>query len=143
MSNNYKSANSEIVGREGQMYNEATETNKQIKYQHYGIFTNTNTYAVTFNPMINRPETKYIENKPVRRPPEKQHMTKGLHEPPVSMTDGQYYIHHGHIKAPPLLPPYLKKPEKLGEVQGLAYEKNKGNVIYGPKHKVIVENNIY
>ena len=143
MSNNYNSPNAEIVGREGQMYNEATETNQHVKYVHYGIFANTNTYAVTFNPMINRPETKYFQHQPIKRPPENQHRTKGLHEPPVSMTDGQYYLHHGQVKAPPLLPPYLKKPEKLGEMQGLAHEKDKGNIIYGPTHKVIVENNIY
>ena len=143
MSNNYTSPSSEIVGREGQMYNEATETNPKIDFQHYGIFSNTNTYAVTFNPMINRPKTKYFEHQPVRPPSNNQHTTKGLHEPPVSMTDGQYYMHNGITKEPPLLPPYLKKPEDLGNIQGLAKESNKGSIIYGPSHKVIVENNIY
>ena len=138
MSNDYRSVFSEIVGREGMMYNEATIKKKDIKFQHFGIFSNDNTYAVTFNPYINRPETKVFEHKPVRRPPTNQHITDHKHEPPVSMTDAKYYIHTGRAKTPPVLPKYLKKPEKYGNVQGRAHEKEKGNVIYGPEHKVYV-----
>ena len=143
MDNDYKSPNAEIVGREGVMYNENTEKVRFIKGKHYGIFSNDNTYAVTFNPKVNLPPTIVRENKPVRPPPTNQHTTKGLHEPPVSLTDGKHYIHHGYVKKPPLLPPYLKKPEDLARIQGLADENNKGSIIYGPKHSVIIKKKIY
>ena len=143
MSNNYRSPNAEIVGREGMMYNEATMKVTPIPNHPYGIFSNTNTYAVTFNPHINKPPTLKMENKPVRRPNNREHITIGEHEPPVSLTDGQYYLHYGKTKAAPVLPPYLKKPEKLGNIQGLMNQKDNGNVIYGPTHQVTVVNNVY
>ena len=49
-----ESPQAEIVGREGMMSNEATIKNKDIQYQHFGVFSNTNSYSVTFNPFINR-----------------------------------------------------------------------------------------
>lgn len=66
----------------------------------------------------------------MKPPPTNQHITKPLHEPPVAITDGGYYIKKDKANKPPLLPPYLKKPEKLGEIQGRANEKNKGNIDY-------------
>mgnify|MGYP001104307027 CR=1 FL=1 len=143
MSNNYKSANSEIVGREGMMYNEATEKIKVINYPHHGIFSNDNTYAITFNVELNRPPTKFKEHKPVRPPHSNEHRTKGLHEPPVGFTDNFQYLHYDRVKPPPLLPPYLKKPEDLARIQGLSNEPNKGEIIYGPTHRVNVSNIVY
>ena len=142
-SNNYKSPDTEIAGREGQMYNEATITDKTIEFNDFGIFANDNTYAVSFNPYFNRPKTKYIENKPVRRPPTKEHRTKTYNEPPVSMTDGMFYLNNAYAKPPPVLPVYLKKPEDLARIQGLANESNKGNIIYGPTHTNNVSYIIY
>lgn len=143
MANDYKSSNIEIVGREGMMYNEATEKTKRVNYPHYGIFANTNTYAVTFNPMVNRPPTLMRENRPVRPPPSNEHITKITAEPPVFMTDGRHYMHYVKPQKTPLLPPYLQKPEPLGQIQGRAQEKNKADIIYGPRHQVHITNNVY
>lgn len=143
MSNKYKSPFSEIVGREGEMYNEATMTNPNLHFQHFGIFANDNTYAVTFNPLINRPFTKIMEHKPVRPPPTNQHITKPICEPPVSMTDSQFYLNNAKAITPPILPPYLKMPQDLARIQGLAKENNKGSIIYGPTHTVTTNNIIY
>lgn len=143
MSNSYRSPNAEIVGREGMMYNEATLKVIHIPNHPYGIFSNTNDYAVTFNPYMNKPPTFITEDKPVRRPDLKENITKAEHEPPVSMTDSRFYRHVGKTQEAPVLPPYLKKPEKLGNVQGLSREKEKGSVIYGPTHQVTVVNNVY
>ena len=143
MSNNYKSPSSEIVGREGQMYNEATITDQNIDFQDFSIFANDFTYPITFNPYLNRPKTKYIEHKPVRNSLYNQHITKQLHEPPVSMTDGMFYLHNDAAKPPPILPPYLNHPEQLGKVQGLANEQNKANIIGGPTHINIISNIVY
>lgn len=143
MMNNYRSPETEIVGREGQMYNEATITDHNIEFNDFGIFANDNTYAVSFNPYYNRPKTKYIEQKPVRRPPWNQHRTKTYNEPPVSMTDGMFFMKNDSVKPPPLLPVHLKKPQDLARIQGLAKEHNKGNIIYGPTHTNTVSYNIY
>lgn len=128
--NKYRNPNSTTVGAEGAMFNEGTKTEKTIEFNHFGIFSNDNTYAVTFNPKINRPPTKYMENKPVKPPKSNQHKTKPLHEPPVSITDGGYYLKKDKAPKAPILPPYLKKPEKLGEIQGRADERNKGRIGY-------------
>ena len=144
MSNDYRSPHAEIVGREGMMFNEATMKNKDIEFQHFGVFSNTNTYSVTFNPFINRPPTQIIEHdEPVRFPDTREHITKPLHEPPVSITDGGFYRHIGqHDKPVPLLPKYLKKPEPPA-MQGRAREYNKQDIRYGPTQHVITQNNIY
>lgn len=133
---NYRNPYSKTVGAEGTMFNENTKTEMQVDFNHYGIFSNDNTYAVTFNPKINRPPTKYFQDKPVKPPPSNQHITKPLHEPPVSITDGGYYIKKDKADKPPLLPVYLKKPENLGEIQGIANEKNKGNIGYYKPQKL-------
>ena len=134
--NNYKNPYSKTVGTEGAMFNEATKTEMQVDFNHYGIFSNDNTYAVTFNPKINRPPTKYFQDKPVKPPLSNQHITKPLHEPPVTITDGGYFIKKDKAEKPPLLPVYLKKPENLGEIQGRADEKNKGNIHYYKPQKL-------
>ncbi len=141
--NKYRNPDSSIIGAEGEMFNEGTKTEHTIGFNHFGIFSNDNTYAITFNPYYNRPPIKYMENKPVRPPKSNQHRTKPLHEPPVSITDGGYYLKKDKAPKAPILPSYLKKPEKIGEIQGKANEKDKGNVIYGPQHKVKIENIIY
>lgn len=140
---NYKSPETEIAGREGQMYNEATITDHNIEFNDYSIFSNDNTYAVSFNPYYNRPKTKIIENKPVRLPPWNQHITKTYNEPPVSMKDGRFYLHNARANPPPLLPEFLKKPEDLARIQGLAKEHNKGDIIYGPTSINTVSHIIY
>ena len=109
--NKYKNPNSNIVGSTGQMYNEATKTEKQINYNHYGIFANDNTYDVTFNPYINRPPTKKMAHYPIKPPPTNQHITKTYNEPPVSLTDGKTYLNNAASNAPLILPPFLNKPE--------------------------------
>lgn len=141
--NNYRSVNASIRGVPGCMYNEATETIKIGKFEDFGIYTNDNTYAVTFNYNLNRPPTKYYQTIPVRYPSTNQHQTKKIREPPVDLTDGKQYIRFDRVKPAPLLPPYLKKPEDLGKIKGLAREMNKGTVIYGPTHKVVVANTVY
>lgn len=143
MSNNYKSPETEIAGREGYMYNQATITERKIPFFDHGLFSNDNTYAVSFNPFINRPKTKFIEQEIIKLPFPKEHTTKPLHEPPVSLTDGKYYMHCPATKPAPLLPPYLKKPQDLSRIQGLMREKDKGNVIYGPTHYNTVIHTIY
>ena len=141
--NKYGSPNSNAIGTTGQMYNENMKTEKYINNKHYGIFSNDNTYAITFNPYINKPPTKLMIDKPVKLPPSNQHITKTYNEPPSSLTDGKQYLHNAKSKKPPLLPPYLTKPEDLGEIQGRANEKDKGNVIYGPTNKVKFETFLY
>ena len=128
--NNYKNPYSTTVGTEGAMFNENTKTEAKIDFNHYGIFSNDNTYAVKFNPNINRPPTKYFTDKPVKPPPTNQHITKGLHEPAVAITDGGYYIKKDKANSPPLLPVYLNKPEDLGQIHGLSNERNKGRIYY-------------
>ncbi len=140
--NKYRNPNSTTVGTEGAMFNEGTKTEKHIDFNHYGIFSNDNTYAVTFNQNINRPPTKYFENKPVRPPKSNQHVTRVSVEPPVSLTDGGYYLKNDKTKKPPILPPYLKKPEDPNIIQGKAEEKNKGNIYYYKPTK-IKENKIH
>lgn len=135
--NRYKDPNSSTVGAEGTMFNQATRTEKQIDFNHFGIFSNDNTYAITFNPYINRPPTKYMVDKPVKPPHSKQRTTKPTVEPATSITDGGYYLKNDKTKEPPLLPPYLNKPEKLGEIQGRAYEKDKANLIYTNPQKIL------
>ena len=108
MSNDYWSPQTEIVGREGMMFNEATLKNKDIGFQHFGVFINTNTYSVTFNPV------RFLDTR--------EHITKPLHEQPVNITDGGFFRHIGqHDKPVPLLPKYLKKPEPPA-MQGRARE---------------------
>ena len=141
--NRYKDPNSSTVGAEGTMFNQATRTEKQIEYNHYGIFANDNTYAITFNPYINRPPTKYMADKPVKPPPSNQHITKPTVEPATSITDGGFYLKNNKTKKPPLLPPYLNKPEELGEIQGRAYEKDKAQIIREPNRKVKFETILY
>lgn len=128
--NKYKNPNSSTVGATGQMFNEATKTEQNINYNHFGIFANDNTYAITFNPYINRPPTKYIQHIPVKPPPTDEHITKTYNEPPTSLTDGRQYLNNSKSKPPPLLPPYLNKPEDLGVIQGNTDERNKSNIIY-------------
>lgn len=143
MSNDYKSSNIEIIATEGMMYNEATLKRYTIPYEDHGIFRNDNTYAVTFNHDINRPIYYYFKLKPVRLPQTNEHTTKLTTEPPVCMTDGQYYIHSPRVKPPPMLPPYLGRAEDYGLLQGRAQERDKADIVYGPKHKVVVENIVY
>lgn len=128
--NRYRDPNATTIGVEGTMFNQATRVEKQVDFNHFGIFSNDNTYAVTFNHNINRPPTKYTVDKPVKLPPSNQHITKPIVESATSITDGGYYLVNNKTKQPPLLPPYLKNPEKLGEIQGRAYEKDKSNLIY-------------
>ena len=134
--NRYRDPNSSTVGAEGTMYNQATRTEKTLNYNHYGIFANDNTYAVMFNPYINRPPTKYMTDKPVKPPPSKQQITKPTTEPATSITDGGYYLKNNKTKKPPLLPPYLTNPEDLGAIQGRANEKDKSNIMYTKQQKV-------
>ena len=141
--NKYKNPNSTAVGTAGQMVNENMKTEKQINYQHYGIFANDNTYAVTFNPQINRPPTKHMTHYPIKPPPTNQHITITYNEPPASLTDGKVYLNNAAANAPPIIPPYLNKPEDLATIQGLADEKNKGRVIYGPTHIIKQKNIVY
>ena len=124
------------------MFNEGTKTEHTVGFNHFGIFSNDNTYAVTFNPYYNRPPMKYMENKPVRPPKSNQHRTKPSIEPPVQMTDNWQYLRNDRAPKAPILPPYLKKPLKE-PIQGAMNEKDKGRVIYGPQHKVKIENIIY
>lgn len=128
--NKYKNPNSTTIGTTGCMYNESTTTNEDVEYNHYGIYSNDNTYAVTFNPHINRPPTKNMPHYPVRPPPTDEHMTLTQNEPPVSMTDGMHYLNNATTLPPPLLPPYLNKPQDLAAIQGLANERDKANLIY-------------
>ena len=141
--NKYKNPNSTTIGVSGCMVNENMRTEKQINYNHYGIFANDNTYAVTFNPFINRPPTKHMTHYPIKPPPANQHITKTYNEPPVSLTDGKVYLNNATSNPPPLLPPHLNKPEDLAAIQGLANEKNKGRVQYGPTHIVNQKNIVY
>ena len=128
--NKYKSPNSTAVGTSGCMFNENMKTEKQIEYKHYGIFANDNTYAVTFNPQINRPPTKHMTHYPIKPPPTNQHITITYNEPPASLTDGKAYLNNAESNPPPILPPYLNKSEDLASIQGLADEKNKGRIDY-------------
>ena len=141
--NKYRPANTTIVGASGQMTGEGAKHDRTIDYNHFGIYANDNTYAVTFNPHYNRPPTKIIEQKPIKQPPSNQHITKPIVEPPTSMTDGKVYLNNATANKPPLLPPYLNKPEDLARIQGLANEKDKGNIKYGPAHKNTITYNIY
>lgn len=125
------------------MYNEATLLKHTIPYEHYGILSNDNTYAIHFNPNYNRHPYTYFEYKPVKFPQTYEHTTKTETEPPVALTDGKAYLHQGSVKPPPLLPPYLKKPEDLGLLQSRAWERNKGDIIYGHTQQVIITNNVY
>lgn len=143
MSNNYKSPSTEIAGREGQMYNQATITERKVPFYDHGVFSNDNTYAVTFNPYLNRPKTKFMEFETIKLPRPLEHTTKPLHEPPVALTDGKYYLHCPTAKRPPVLPPYLKQPEDLSKIQGLCRENDKGYVIYGPTHQNTITYTIY
>ena len=119
MTNRYRSPNANIVGATGQMYNEATKIEKKIDNKDYGLFANDNTYSVTFNPYINKPQTKYIQNIPSKQPPQaNQNITKPLHEPCVGITDGGFYIHEAKVKSAPLLPPYLNMPTDEAKIQG-------------------------
>ena len=40
--NKYRNPNSTTVGTEGSMFNEGTKTEKNIEYNHFGIFSNDN-----------------------------------------------------------------------------------------------------
>ncbi len=130
--NKYRSPNTKIVAGDGLMYNQATKIEKDIKYQHYGIYSNDNTYAVTFNPYINRPPTKFMQTESVRMPPSDQHITKPVCEPPVALSDSRMYLNNAQARPAPVLPPYLNKPEDLGRIQGLCDKRLKEYVIYGP-----------
>ena len=141
--NKYKNPNSTTVGVSGCMVNENMRTEKQINYNHYGIFANDNTYAITFNPYINRPPTKQMTHYPIKPPPTNQHITRTYNEPPVSLTDGKTYLNNAASNAPPILPPFLNKPEDLATIQGLADEKNKGTIQYGPTHTINQTNIVY
>lgn len=129
MTNRYRSPNSTITATTGQMWNEATRTERNVNFNHYGIFSNDNTYPVTFNPYVNRPPTRIIENKPINLPPAKQHITKPTIEPPVSLTDSLQYMKNDYAKPPPLLPPYLSKPSKE-VMQGATDERNHLQIAY-------------
>lgn len=138
--NKYKSPISTTFGTTGCMYNESTITMKDIEYNHYGLYANDNTYAVTFNPHINRPPTTYIPHNPVRPPQTNEQMTITQNEPSVSMTDGMHYLNNATSKPPPYLPPYLNRPDDQPTIQGLADEKNKANLIYFKPHNVNIKN---
>ena len=139
MSNQYKNPKANINGVEGSMFNENTKIETPIKYEHYGIYSNDNTYAITFNPKINRPPIKYFDNKPVRPPPQTQHITKAINEPPISITEGGFYLRKDKAKKPPLLPPYLNKPDEE-KLQGQSYDKNKGRIMYYKPNKIDIRN---
>lgn len=130
--NKYRNANTTIVGGEGMMYNQATEIVKKVDYPHYGIYSNDNTYAVTFNPQINRPPTQIIQSEVVKPPHTNQHITKPVCEPPVALSDSRMYLNNAQARPAPVLPPYLNKPEDLGRIQGLCDKRLKEYVIYGP-----------
>ncbi len=136
MFNDYKSSNAQIIATEGMMYNEATLKKLRIHYEDYGILSNDNTYAVKFNPNINRHDHIFFEDRPVRLPPIEEHHTRTSAEPPVAMTDSKSFIKHDYVKPPPLLPPYLNKPESPIQLQGKANEPDKGSVVYGPKRQI-------
>lgn len=138
--NKYKSPNSTTFGTTGCMYNESTNTDKDIEYKHFGLYANDNTYAVTFHPHINRPPTTYMPHYPVRPPPTNEQMTLTQNEPSVSMTDGMHYLNNATSKPPPLLPPYMNRPDDLTTIQGSADEKNKANLIYFKPHNVNIKN---
>lgn len=143
MSNDWKSPYSENIATEGLWYNHNTVKKKVIHFPHYGIYTNDNTYAVTFNPMMNRPETVVYEYYPQRPPHTGEHKTKPEHEPPVCISDSGKYIHQGgKVKDGPKLPPYLKRYDKP-EIQGRAMEYNKGSIKYGPTQHLVTQNIIY
>ena len=118
--NKYVNPNATTIGGEGMAWNEGTQIDKQIEFNHYGIFSNDNTYAITFNPYINRPPTKYLQQQTTKPPHTNQRITKINVEPPSSLTDGNQYIVNDKVNNPPLLPPYLQKPENLGEIQGIS-----------------------
>lgn len=108
--NRYRSPYSDIVGTSGQMYNEATKTERVINYNHYGICVNDNTYAVTFNPYINRPPTTVTQQDVIKLPRHNEHITKTYNEPPAGFTENNVYIASASVESPPLLPPYLNEP---------------------------------
>ncbi len=143
MSNDYKSSNAEIIGREGMMFNEATLKKYEIPYRDFGILSNDNTYAVSFNPNVNRHEHTFFEFKPVRFPPTDEQTTRTLNEPPVGLTDGMAYIKQDYVKPPPLLPPYLNKPESPIKLQGSASEQDKAPIVYGPKRVIHTTNTVF
>ena len=128
--NKYRSPNSTTVGTAGQMVNEGLKTEKQINYPHYGIYSNDNTYAVTFNPYMNRPPTKMFSHYPIKSPPTNQRITKTYNEPPVSITENNVYLSNAASKESPILPPYLNEPEDNSVIQGLSEEKNKDQIDY-------------
>lgn len=137
--NKYRNPDSSIIGAEGMGFNEGTRIEEDIEFEDYGVFTNDNTYSITFNPYYNRPKIKIHQQESVRPPKSNQHITKPSVEPPVQMTDNWQYIRNDKAPRAPILPPYLKKPAKE-QIQGAMNEKDKGNIIYGPQHKVNIEN---
>lgn len=143
MSNDYKSSNAEIVSTEGMMFNEATLKKYTIPFDDFGILSNDNTYAVSFNPFLNKHEESYFEYKAVRFPQTDEQTTRTLNEPPVGLTDGMAYIKQDYVKPPPLLPPYLNKPESPIKLQGSASEQDKAPIVYGPKRIIHTTNIVF
>lgn len=139
----YKNPNSNIVGTSGQMYNEATKIEKNINYEDFGIYTNDNTYAVTFNHSINRPATKQLPEVKIKPPTTSQQVTKTFNEPPVALTENKIYFNNSSVKKPPLLPPYLNKPEDEGLIQGRTNGFNNGNIVYNHKNTINYKNLVY
>ena len=132
----YKSPHSTITGGMGYMWNEATVRKIKIPYEDYGIYSNDNTYAITFNEKLNRPPMWKTDEKIIRYPSTKQRETKTYFEPPVSMTDGRFFVKSDKCQKTPVLPVYLKKPEDLGRIQGLTKNGIQEYVIYGPTHTI-------
>ena len=122
------------------MYNQATQIVQKIDYPHYGIFSNDNTYPVTFNPYKNRPPTEIIQRDVARPPHTSERMTKPFCEPPVDLSDARMYLHHATSKPAPVLPPYLNKPQDLGQVQGVCDKRMQEYIQFFPPYPVVQKN---
>ena len=133
--NNYKNPNASIIGVDGLMFNQATILEQDIEYEDYGVFSNNNTYSVTFNPNINRPKIKVFQQEIIKRPKLNEPPIKTYTEPCVSITENGFYLTNSKCSDPPILPPYLQKP--LNEkIQGTTNETDKSPLGYYKQHKI-------
>ena len=127
--NQYRHPDAVIVGTEGQMFNQGAQIEANIDFEDYGVFTNDNTYSITFNPYYNRPKIKVIQQETVKRPKMGQRITKPSIEPPCSITENGMILRNDFVKEAPVLPPYLNKPLKE-PIQGSSKEQDKGPINY-------------
>ena len=127
--NKYKSVNSVIVGAEGKMHNENTQTIKNISKLDCGLFANDNTYAITFNPYLNQPDYKIIPEEHKKLEKTRQHITKPLNEPPTIITDNGKFIRKTHLPPTQFKPKYQKRENK-NMIQGTCSEVFNTNIIY-------------